>query len=127
MTEPFGPRFTFGTHEVLADGTVVHTVHVQHFAATLPADPDPDEQDERPEPIRREVGLVWQSRPLGWCASPPAADWPEAVERAERSFPDKESAAMFLYGFDACLRWQKGQAALAALPWRAPKPDPAPH
>lgn len=114
---PYGPLFAFGVHETLADGTVVYTVSVRHFAAVLPPTGEEEEEPPRPEPIRREVGLVWESRPLGWCASPPAETWTDAVQRAERSFPDRDGAAMFLYGFDAAMRWQRYQQALTTLPW----------
>jgi len=113
---PYGPLFAFGVHETLADGTVVYTVSVRHVAAVLPPTGE-EEELPRPEPIRRQVGLVWESRPLGWCASPPAGTWTEAVQRAERSFPDRDGAAMFLYGFDAAMRWQRYQQALSTLPW----------
>ena len=115
----FGPKFWLGVRETLADGTEVFNVTVRHFAAILPAEDDEDEP-ERPEPMARPVGAVWSTGLLGWAASPvfDGDGWPDLVQRAERSFPDREGAAMFLYGFDAAMRWQRAQEALAKLPWR---------
>lgn len=117
----FGPRFSFSEHEILADGTCVYRIEVQHFAVPIPADEE-DDLDGLPEPIRHYVGLAWPSGSTGWTASPAIESendtWAAQVERATRSFPSLEVAALFLYGFNAALRWRKGQDALGALPWR---------
>jgi hypothetical protein len=107
-----GPQFVFADNpEVLADGTVLLTLHQADQATGTKA--------ERP------LGRIWEQKPYGWVAAPlplPGVEgpdsWSQEIDRSVRHFRTGRDACMFLYGVAMGIGAVKAHAAIKALPWK---------